>query len=116
MVVDRLRGPSARPAPRVAVRHCRAQCENASDSGTLAMTDSIPPAATATVYDDVPYATHANVATHPDRLWTIATLAGLAPAPATRCRVLELGCGSGDNLIPMAASLPGSAFRARALR
>jgi SAM-dependent methyltransferase len=68
------------------------------------------PSRAPTTYDEVPYATHANVRSHPDRLATIATLLGLTPAPVTRCRVLELGCGTGDNLIPMAASLPASTF------
>ena len=40
--------------------------------------------------------------THPDRLATIALLYGMAPRPVDRCRVLELGCGDGSNLIPMA--------------
>src|SRR5262249_43233899 len=35
-------------------------------------------------------------------------LRGLDAAPLTHCRVLELGSGMGDNLIPMALSLPGS--------
>ena len=34
----------------------------------------------------------------------------MQPAPIDRCRVLELGCGDGSNLIPMALTLPGSAF------
>jgi len=40
----------------------------------------------------------------------IGRLYGLDPAPAPRCRVLELGCGRGDNLFPMAWSLPESEF------
>lgn len=34
----------------------------------------------------------------------------MTPAPVTACRVLEIGCGSGGNLIPMAYRLPGSRF------
>ncbi|MCU1274912.1 MAG: Methyltransferase type 12 [Bryobacterales bacterium] len=34
----------------------------------------------------------------------------MSPAPADRCRVLELGCGDGGNLIPMALTLPESTF------
>ena len=30
------------------------------------------------------------------------------PGDVARCRVLELGCGDGGNLIPMAVELPGS--------
>jgi len=37
-------------------------------------------------------------------------LFGLQPAPASNCSVLELGCGDGGNLIPMAFTLPGSGF------
>jgi len=40
----------------------------------------------------------------------LATLFGMNAAPINRCRVLELGCGSGGNLIPMASSLPESRF------
>jgi methyltransferase-like protein len=40
----------------------------------------------------------------------VATLFGMQPAPVDRCRVLELGCGDGSNLIPMAVGLPHSTF------
>jgi SAM-dependent methyltransferase len=61
-------------------------------------------------YDELPYPGRAHPETHPDSLATVATLFGLRPAPVERCRVLELGCGDGANLIPMAAGLPASAF------
>ena len=32
----------------------------------------------------------------------------MSPPPASTCRLLEVGCGSGWNLIPMAAELPGA--------
>jgi hypothetical protein len=48
--------------------------------------------------------------THPDRLASVATLFGMAPARVTSCRVLELGCSNAGNLIPMAHYLPGSHF------
>jgi SAM-dependent methyltransferase len=48
--------------------------------------------------------------THPDRLATVARLHGIAAPPPERCRVLELGCGDGGNLIPMAFELEGSSF------
>ncbi len=63
-----------------------------------------------TVYDRVPYPGHPFPQTHADRLATVATLFGLRPAPPDACRVLELGCGDGGNLVPMAYALPGSAF------
>lgn len=34
----------------------------------------------------------------------------MSPAPVTRCRVLEVGCGDASNLIPMAYALPESRF------
>lgn len=64
----------------------------------------------ATAYDEVLYSSYAFSQTHPDRLATLATLFGMHPTPVTSCRVLELGCGDGSNLIPMAYGLPGSEF------
>lgn len=61
-------------------------------------------------YDEVPYASQAFAQTHPDRLATIARIFGLAPPPIEHGRVLELGCASGGNLVPMAYGLPGSSF------
>ena len=61
-------------------------------------------------YDEVPYPSGAFEQTHPDRLATVATLFGMKPAPIERCRVLELGCASGGNLVPMAHALPGASF------
>ena len=61
-------------------------------------------------YDRVPYTSLSYSETHPDRLATIARLFGMSPPPVTDCRVLEMGCASGGNLIPMAYSLPGSEF------
>jgi SAM-dependent methyltransferase len=63
-----------------------------------------------TAYDAVVYPTPPIPQTHPDRLATLATLLGMSPAPVEHCRVLELGCGDGGNLIPMAFALPGSTF------
>jgi SAM-dependent methyltransferase len=63
-----------------------------------------------TSYDEILYRGLPYNQTHPDRLATIATLFGMKPAPIDCCRVLEIGCGDGWNLIPMAFSLPGSQF------
>ena len=57
-------------------------------------------------YDEVPYPTYALPQTHPRHLATIATLLGLAPPAANNCRILELGCGNGGNIIPMAYASP----------
>jgi methyltransferase-like protein/SAM-dependent methyltransferase len=62
------------------------------------------------VYDRVPYPALSYTPTHPDRLAIMARLMGMQPAPAERCRVLELGCAVGGNLIPMAYGLPDSVF------
>lgn len=63
-----------------------------------------------TSYDEVPYPNYTYPQTHPDRLATLATLFGMQPAPVEHCRVLELGCGDGSNLLPMAFGLPDSEF------
>jgi cyclopropane fatty-acyl-phospholipid synthase-like methyltransferase/methyltransferase-like protein len=61
-------------------------------------------------YDEFPYLSLAFPQSHPDRLATIARLHRLTPAPVGECRVLEIGCAAGGNLIPMAAALPRSRF------
>lgn len=61
-------------------------------------------------YDAVPYQSFAYAASHPARMATIATLFGLKPASSGSCRVLEIGCASGGNLLPMAVALPNSRF------
>jgi SAM-dependent methyltransferase len=61
-------------------------------------------------YDAIDYDCSAYPATHPDRLFTTATLLGLDPPALASCRVLEIGCGDGSNLIPMAAGMPGASF------
>src|ERR1700747_3167393 len=63
-----------------------------------------------TSYDQVLYRGFPYAQSHPDRLATMATLFGMTPAPVERCRVLELGCGDGGNVIPMAFTLPESRF------
>lgn len=61
-------------------------------------------------YDLVAYPGYSHPQTLPDRLAVIATLFGLKPAPPRGCRVLELGCGNGFNLAPMASAWPESEF------
>ncbi len=46
--------------------------------------------------------------THPESLAVLGRLMGLPTAEPANCRVLELGCATGGNLIPMAAGLPGA--------
>src|SRR3984885_859425 len=61
-------------------------------------------------YDEVLYPVTTFPQTHPNRLATVAFLRGMQPAPARNCRVLELGCGVGSNIIGMAFQLPTSEF------
>jgi SAM-dependent methyltransferase len=61
-------------------------------------------------YDETPYQDRPLLYLHPDLVGTTASLFGLDPAPADRCRVLEIGCASGVNLLAMAQYLPGSRF------
>ena len=63
-----------------------------------------------TPYDEIAYPTFPISYTHPDRLATVATHFGMKPAPVERCRVLELGCSTGTNLLAMAVALPESEF------
>jgi SAM-dependent methyltransferase len=64
----------------------------------------------ATQYDSVIYPGYTHPQTHPERLAVIGTLFGLEPSRVDKCRVLELGCGDGSNLVPMAWGLPDSEF------
>ncbi|MCO6511099.1 MAG: methyltransferase regulatory domain-containing protein [Aridibacter famidurans] len=64
----------------------------------------------AEAYDRMPYPSKFFYLTNPDHLATIATLFGIKPAPPEKCRVLELGCGNGSNLLAHAYTLPGSEF------
>ena len=59
-----------------------------------------------TSYDAVPYSSFPYARTHPDRLCTTASLFGMSPAAPRSARVLEIGCASGGNLLPMAEQLP----------
>ena len=58
----------------------------------------------------VPYPTNPYPRAHPDRLQAIAALYGVAALPTEEAVVLELGCGSGGQLIPMAQQLPKATF------
>lgn len=61
-------------------------------------------------YDAIPYPTSPFRQTRPERLAAIAKLFGLEAPAAEKCRVLELGCSMGGNLIVMAHDHPGSRF------
>jgi len=67
-------------------------------------------AALASRYDEIPYDALPHPTTHPGRLATVATYVGHVAPGVERCRVLEVGCNDGSNLIPMAVSLPAARF------
>ena len=59
-------------------------------------------------YDAVPYESRPLRPTHPSNLAVMAHLAGFSPPDLRGCRVLEIGCATGGNLLPLADSLPGA--------
>lgn len=63
-----------------------------------------------TAYDQVPYLSLPFDRSHPDQLAAMATLFGMNPAPPAHCRVLEIACADGGNLIPMACEMPECSF------
>ena len=63
-----------------------------------------------TSYEDVQYQSKPHYPMHADCLGTLGHLFGMRPAPAGRCRVLELGCATAMNVICMAEALPESEF------
>ena len=63
-----------------------------------------------TDYDAVPYRSYPFRDTHPRQLQSQAWLFGHVTAPPEAASVLELGCASGGNLIPLAAEFPNGRF------
>lgn len=63
-----------------------------------------------TSYDEVPYESYPFAQSHPDSMAVVARIFGLEPPPIAKCRVLELGCAAGGNLIPLAWHFPESEF------
>lgn len=61
-----------------------------------------------TTYDAVLYPGFPLAQAHPNRLATLATLLGMKPTHVEQCRILEVGCGDGTNLISVALGLPKS--------
>ena len=61
-------------------------------------------------YDDVPYQSNPFPQSQPERLAVVAKLFGLQPVLPSNANVLELGCASGGNLIPLAARYPRARF------
>jgi SAM-dependent methyltransferase len=65
---------------------------------------------TADSYDAVPFFGGTVAHAHPEFMETVAGLRGMRPARAAGARVLELGCGVGGNLLPMAERYPAARF------
>ena len=61
-------------------------------------------------YDIFPYESIAFPETHPDHLAVLGRLLGLPTATPATAQVLEIGCASGGNVIPMAYHLPAARF------
>lgn len=61
---------------------------------------------TKTRYDDLPYSSFAYQYSAPEQLAAVASLFGLPSGEVATARILELGCGSGGNLIPVALRQP----------
>ena len=61
-------------------------------------------------YDLVPFRSASVPGVDCRRIEVIARLFGLAAAPSTQARVLELGCGTAANLIPLALAHPQASF------
>jgi methyltransferase-like protein/2-polyprenyl-3-methyl-5-hydroxy-6-metoxy-1,4-benzoquinol methylase len=61
-------------------------------------------------YDDLPYPSHTYAESGVDHLAVRAILSGLEPSPLETCRVLELGCGQGLNLLALAGYYPQAEF------
>jgi SAM-dependent methyltransferase len=61
-------------------------------------------------YDQLPYASMPYAHTQPARLAAVAALHGMETPAAQSARVLELGCASGGNIIPLALRFPDARF------
>ena len=59
-------------------------------------------------YDEIPYDSTPFAETHPDHLWALARLHGVAAADPAGASVLELGCAGGGNIVPLAYYRPGT--------
>lgn len=61
-------------------------------------------------YDALEYPAHVLPQMHPSRLAAIGRLHGLACAAPSHCRLLEVGCGDGLQLLALALAYPHSQF------
>jgi len=79
--------------------------DHARDRGRDAETEAIRSSYRAVSYDSRPCASST-----PARIATIAGLMGIAAPEPSTARVLEIACGNGGNLLPMAARTPRGRF------
>ena len=70
----------------------------------------VPPLTTHVTYDEVPYDGGLMDRIHPNTFAVLGTLFGMSPPSVETCSVLEIGCASGGNLVPMAYGLPAASF------
>jgi len=61
-------------------------------------------------YDEIHFPNLPVPTSQPDRLATIGLLRGLDTTPPSRAKVLELGCATGQNLLPLADRYPEATF------
>jgi len=61
-------------------------------------------------YDEIPYTQNIYQQTQPNTLATLAILRDHLPPAILHCRVLELGCAQGNNLIATAQTIPHGFF------
>ena len=61
-------------------------------------------------YDETTYPSYAYDYTAPERMGAIGRLFGMVPHDLENARVLEIGCASGGNILPMAARYPNATF------
>ena len=61
-------------------------------------------------YEGLPYPHYVHPASDPAHLAAIAQILGLEAVDPAACRVLDIGCGAGTNLLAMAARMPHSYF------
>jgi len=114
---DSATGARIRPAALPSSRGAR-QCKPASNDAmwgeqmNAIADDDVEAiiARTALKYDLLPYQSKAFAQSQPSRLGAIARLFGLEAAPLATARVLELGCASGGNIIPLALRYPDATF------
>ncbi len=66
--------------------------------------------AIAAAYDEVPYESRPFPQTHPARSAALARVFGLTAPAIESARILELGCASGGNIIPLACAFPDATF------